>query len=191
MHTTALGVNIKSQSAVASAKWLLCAGDAPFKTLMKFFLLLFGSPSAWFVKLLWVFLLYVSPYRRFIFSSFFSSFSCRCVFCLKAGAPRQAIRHVWMCSDTSSTQGLISQGKMGVWHVYILFPFSVSHQQKIKTPSLFSFPPCCKLDIRWRKTDADPSLTPKEEGAGKQELPWESTETPIRPLECAGHGMRV
>lgn len=124
------------------------------------------------------------------FLSFLSS--CRYVFCLKAGAPRQAIHHVWMCSDTSSSQGLISQGKMGVWHVYILFPFLC----RIKNPpSPFSFPPRCKLDVRRGKTDADPSLTPKEEGkdlwADKQELPWETTETPIRPLECTGHAMCV
>ena len=36
-----------------------------------------------------------------------------------------------MCSDTSSSQGLISQGGMGVWHVYILFPFPASHQRPL------------------------------------------------------------
>ncbi len=136
---------------------------------------------------LWVFSSLFPPIPPISFLS-----SCRYVFCLKAGAPRQAIRRVWMCSDTSSSQGLISQGKMGVWHVYILFPFLC----RIKNPpSPFSFPPRCKLDVRQGKTDADPSLTPKDEGkdlwADKQELPWETTETPIRPLECTGHAMCV
>lgn len=102
------------------------------------FFLLFGSPSAWLVQLHNA--LSFSPlFPRHTFDlfslSFFSFFtSCRYVFCLKTGAPRQAVHHVWMCSDTSSSQGLISLGKMGVWHVYILFPFLC----RIKTLHLLS-----------------------------------------------------
>lgn len=63
-------------------------------------------------------------------------------FCLKAGTPRRAAHHVWMCSDTLSSQGLISSGKIGVWHVYILFPCrcrikkqTKQRQKKRKKPS--------------------------------------------------------
>lgn len=106
------------------------------------FFLLFGSPSVWLVQLQRA--LSSSPLFPshksdlfFFLSLFFFPPSCRYVFCLKAGTPRQAIHHVWMCSDTSSSQGLISQGKIGVWHVYILFPFLSHHKKNKKTSFLF------------------------------------------------------
>lgn len=88
-----------------------------------------------------------------------------------------------MCSDTSSSQGLISRGRrgrMGVLACLHFVPISVLHQKEKKNnpQSLLCFPPRCKLDARWGKTDADPSLTPKEEVADKQALPWETTENP-------------
>lgn len=127
---------------------------------------------------LWVFLLYFAS--LFVPPDLFS-------LCLKAGAPRQAIHHVWMCSDTSSSQGLISQGKMGIWHVYILFPFLCCI--KNPPPSYLPFPTALQTRRSLReKQNADPSLTPKEEGedsgADKQESPWETTETLIHPPEC-------
>lgn len=121
---------------------------------------MFGSPSVWLVKLqnaLSFSPLFPPRYLRFIF--FFSLFllPCRYVLCLKAGAPSQAMHRVWMCSDTSSSQSLISQGEMGVWHVYILFPFLC----RIKNPPLyFRFPTTLKTTHSETKTDADPSLTP-------------------------------
>lgn len=131
----------KSQSAVTSDKCLLGAGDTRFKTLMKFFssclvLHLFGSCSC---KALWILLhfLPINPIYFSFFINFFPPPSCRYVFCLKAGTPRQAIHRVWMCSDTSSSRGLISQGKIGVWHVYILFPFLCRITKKKKNSFLF------------------------------------------------------
>lgn len=118
------------------------------------FFLLFGSPSARLVQLLWVFLLYFPP---ILFHLFFNS-SHLYGFSLKTGTLRHC---VWMCSDTSSSQGMISQGKIDVWHVYILFPYSICVASKAFP--LFCFTLCCKLDICWGKTDADPFLTPKEE----------------------------
>lgn len=160
--TAALCGKIKSQGAVTSAKCLLCAGDTPFKTLMKFF------PLVWFSICLacttaqrFEFFSSISPQTSDLF--FFLSFFLVVMFSVlkQAGAPRQAIHHVWMCSDTSSSQGLISQGKMGVWRVYILFPFLCCIKNP---PSPLSFPPRCRRDVRRGKTDADPSLTPEEEG---------------------------
>lgn len=136
----------KSQSAATSSKYPpYAAAVAHFKTLMKFFSLMFASPSAWLVKLQNA--LSSSPpfpprYLRFIFPFSLFLLPCRYVFCLKAGARSQAIQRVWMCSDTSSSQSLISQGEMGVWHVYISFPFLC----RIKNPPpppppTFVFPP--------------------------------------------------
>lgn len=88
-----------------------------------------------------------------------------------------------MCSDTSSSQGLISRGRRGENERLACLhfvPISVLHQKEKKNnpQSLLCFPPHCKLDACWGKTDADPSLTPKEEVADKQALPWETTEKP-------------
>ncbi len=141
----AVGEKIKSQSAVTSTKCLLCAADAHFKTLMKFFPLVWFSiclacTTAWSFEF---FLFYFPLYLPFIpFKK--KKPPCRYVFCLKAGTSRQAIHHVWMCSDTSSSHSLISLGKMGVWHVYILFPFLCCIKNS-QPP--FCFPPRCKLDI--------------------------------------------
>lgn len=98
VHSEGQKCERKSQSAFTSSKYLLyAAAVARVETLMKFFSLVFGSPSAWLVKLqnaLSFSPLFPPRYVRFIF--FFSLFRlpCRYVFCLKAGTPSQAIHHV-------------------------------------------------------------------------------------------------
>lgn len=121
------------------------------------FLLLFGSPSVCFVQLSLppLFLEYISNFFSF------SPSSCCYVLQVKAGTPRQAIHHVWICSDTPSSQGLISQGEMGVCRVYILFPFLSCIKN---SPSPLSFPPHWKQDVHHGKTDADLALAGKTEG---------------------------
>lgn len=88
-------------------------------------------------------------------SNFYSFFSPSMFSRRQTNTVRQAVHQ--MCSDTSSSHSPISQEEMGVWHVYIFFPF-LSHQKSLQSP--FSSPPSCKPDSTEGKRDADPSLTP-------------------------------
>lgn len=87
-----------------------------------------------------------------------------------------------MCSDTSSSQGLISHREIGVWHVSILFPFLCFLKENIL--------PLTQCSPNETFAEGKQMLTrllnlkeeAKELWADKQELPQETTGSPIHPL---------
>lgn len=171
----------------------LNAGSLPPPITLKLwrsFFLSFGSPAARLVRLhgaLSFFFPPLFPHHTswFISLCFFFFYGLLVVmfFCLKAGTTEAKQYAMFECVLTPRLHKAWfpggGGGRMSVWHVYILFPFLCCIKKKKKiTLSLFCFPPSCKLDACWGKTDVDPSLTPKEEVADKQALPWETTEKP-------------
>lgn len=162
------------------------------------FFLLFGSPSVWLVQLQRALSSSLFPSHKsdlFFFLSLFFFHLLVVMFSVLKQAHRGKQYTMFECVLTPRLhKAWFPRGKLAFGMFTFCSHFCRITKKPQKNPPFF-FPPRCKLDVRWGKTDADPCLKPKEEGkdlwADKQELPQETTESPIRPLECTGHAMCV